>query len=58
VAGRPSLYDNVQTELVDLLGAVRAGVVPAFGAWPTVQLCDVWVERAAVAAYLGSGNRR
>ncbi len=42
--------------LVELLRAVRAGVVPAFRARPTVQVCDVWVERTAVAAYLGSGD--
>ncbi len=44
--------------LVELLRAVRAGMVPAFRAWPPVQGCAVWVERAAVAAYLGSGNER
>jgi len=37
---------------------VRAGMVPAFRARPTVQVCAVWVERAATAAYLGSGNER
>jgi len=44
--------------LVELLRAVRAGMVPAFRARPTVQVCDVWVERAATAAYLRSGNER
>ena len=36
----------------------RAGVVRAFRAAATVQGCAVWVERVAVAAYVGSGNER
>jgi len=36
----------------------RARVVPAFRARPTVQVCAVWVERAATAADLGSSNER
>ncbi len=51
VAGVLSRGDG-RLGLVDVMRGVRAGALPAFRARPTIQFCDVWFERAAVAAFL------
>ncbi len=40
--------------LVDVVRVERDGTVPAFRTYPTIQFCDVWLERGAVAAFLGA----
>ncbi len=44
--------------IADLLGAVRAGALPAFRTRPTAQLCDLWFAQAAIVAYLEQGHAR
>ncbi len=52
---------NERTGLVDLVRAggraVRDGAVPASRTRATVQVCDLWFERAGVAAYLKARER-
>jgi hypothetical protein len=45
-------HRDERTGLVDRVRAGRAGAMPACRTRPTVQLCDLWFERARVAGYL------
>ncbi len=50
-----ALGDNRgRVALVELVWAVRAGVIPAFRVRPTVELCDVWFERAAITSTMNA----
>lgn len=43
--------------LAEILGAVHEGSLPAFRTRPSMQLCDLWFDRAAVTSWLDRHQR-